>query len=119
MGVTRRSLQSPPQIPPSQRQRILVRDKRTCFVCGRSDRPTDVSHIISLRDGRTYRLSEAQLFHDENLAAICAECNSGQGSERFPLPFFMAVLTLPPSFLAVIRPRGVNEALAWHMRTSR
>lgn len=98
----RRSLRSRPRIPPSQRQRILVRDKRTCIVCRRSDFPMDVGHIISVRDGRTHGLSDAELFHDENLAAMCAECNSGQGSETFPLPFLMALLTLPPSFLAVV-----------------
>ena len=62
----------------------------------------DIGRLISVNDGRTYGLSDTELFHDENLAAICAECNAGQGSETFPLPFLMAVLTLPPSFLTFV-----------------
>jgi hypothetical protein len=37
----------------------------------------DIGHIISVHDGRAHGLSDAELFHDDNLVAMCPECNSG------------------------------------------
>jgi len=70
----------------------MVRDKRTCFVCGRADTHMDIGHIISVHDGRAHGLSDAELCHDDNLVPMCPECNAGQGSETLPLPFLVAVL---------------------------
>jgi hypothetical protein len=117
-GAPRRSLRSRPQISPSQRQRILVRDNRTCFVCCRREGRMQIGHIISLHEGRAYGLSDAELFHDENLVAMCPECNAGQRSETLPLPFLVAVLrahgceTLPLPFLVtLLRVRIAKQAL--------
>jgi hypothetical protein len=113
-GRPRRSLRSRPQVSPSQRQRILVRDKRTCFVCSRHEGRIDIGHIISVHEGRAYGLSDAELFHDDNLVAMCAECNAGQRSDTLPLPFLIVVLRaagrdLPLAFLiAVLRVRIAN-----------
>ena len=70
-GRPPRSLRARPQIPPSQSRRIFVRDRRTCLLCGRHDRPLVIGHIISVREGRAYGLSDAELYHDENLTAMC------------------------------------------------
>jgi len=74
----------------------------------------DIGHIISVHDGRVHRLSDAELFHDDNLVAMCPECNPGQGSETLPLPLLVAVLRvagrqLPLPFLvAVLQVRIAN-----------
>lgn len=91
-GRSRRSLRSRPRISPSQRSRILTRDNSTCLRCGRSTGPLDVAHWISVHDGNAEGLSEAELFDDENLLILCAECNSGQGRETLPLRFMATVL---------------------------
>lgn len=109
-----RSLRSRPQIRPSQRNRIFERDRRTCFKCGRSDRALEIGHIITVREGRELGLSDSELFHDDNLVALCAECNSGQGSATMPLPFVLAVMRtmgreVPMPFLiAVLRVRAAT-----------
>jgi 5-methylcytosine-specific restriction endonuclease McrA len=110
-GRPARSLRTRPQVRPSQRKRILERDRRACFACNRSDRPLELGHIISVHEGRAQGLSDAELFHDDNLVALCPECNSGQGSATMPLPFLVAVLRMadrqvPMSLLiAVLRVR--------------
>jgi hypothetical protein len=83
-------------------------------VCGRRDCHMQVGHIISVREGRAYGLTDSELFHDDNLTAMCAECNSAQGSETLPLPFLVAALRvvgrqLPlPLLIAVLRLRIAN-----------
>jgi 5-methylcytosine-specific restriction endonuclease McrA len=91
-GRPRRSLRSRPQISPSQRSRILQRDNSTCLRCGRLDVPLNVSHWISVHDGTAEGLSDPELFDDENLLVLCAECNAGQGRETLPLRFMATVL---------------------------
>lgn len=78
-----RSIRTRPDLKPSQRARILARDNCRCIMCGRG--PGDgislvIGHLISVDEGRRYGLADAELFSDENLAAFCEECNSGQGS---------------------------------------
>ncbi|ORA43412.1 hypothetical protein BST21_21890 [Mycolicibacterium celeriflavum] len=89
----------------------MVRDKRACFVCGRKNVHLDIGHIISIREGRAHGLSETELFADDNLVAMCPECNAGQGSATLPLPFLVAVLRAAgrpvsmPLLVAVLRVR--------------
>jgi hypothetical protein len=47
--------------------------------------PLVVGHWISVDDGKAEGLSEAELFDDENLLALCAECNAGQVARPCPL----------------------------------
>ncbi len=83
-------------------------------MCGRRENHMQVGHIISVHDGRAHGLSDAELFHDDNLTAMCPECNAGQGSETLLLPFLVAALRvagrqLPLSLLvAVLRVRIAN-----------
>jgi 5-methylcytosine-specific restriction endonuclease McrA len=91
-GRARRSLRTRPTIRPSQRARILVRDNGTCVLCHRSDVALDVGHLISVHDGHTSGLSDAELASDDNLAAMCAACNSGLSSESLPPRLLAAAL---------------------------
>jgi hypothetical protein len=91
-GRPRQSLRTRPDISPSQRKRIFERDNSICLRRNRSDRPLVVAHWISVYDGKALGLSEADLFHDENLLTMCDECNGGQGRETLPLRFMATVL---------------------------
>lgn len=87
-----RSLQTRPNISVSQRARILLRDNGTCVLCHRPDVAIELGHIISVKDGKSCGLSDAQIYSDENLAAMCASCNSGISSATLPLRFLVTVL---------------------------
>lgn len=60
--------------------------------CGHNDKPLVVGHFISVADGEASGLTESELYDDENLLCLCAECNSGRGRETYPLRFLVAVL---------------------------
>jgi 5-methylcytosine-specific restriction endonuclease McrA len=92
-GRPRRSLRTRPQVSPGQRARILLRDNLACVMCGRRER-LEVGHIISVRDGRALVLSDAVLFGDDNLVAMCASCNSGLSSKSIPAHRFLVLLAL-------------------------
>lgn len=91
-GRARRSLRTRPTIRPSQRTRILLRDNAACVLCHRSDADLEVGHLISVHDGHTLGLSDAELSSDDNLAAMCAACNSGLSSESLPPRLVAAAL---------------------------
>jgi 5-methylcytosine-specific restriction endonuclease McrA len=92
-GRGTRPLSTRPGIPVSQRSRILERDNATCVICHRTDIPLDVGHLISETEGRNAGLTDRELYDDENLAAMCAPCNSGQSRRSLPLRFAIALLT--------------------------
>lgn len=91
-GRAVRSLRTRPDIKPSKRARVLDRDNGACIICHRVDIALDVGHIVSVDEGRTLGMTEEQLFDDENLAAMCASCNSG----------FNAVSINPRLFAALV-----------------
>jgi hypothetical protein len=70
-------------IKPAQRARILVRDGR-CVLCGAREN-LHVGHLVPVEAGLAQGLTELQLNDDENLAAMCAECNLGLGASPVPL----------------------------------
>jgi 5-methylcytosine-specific restriction endonuclease McrA len=72
-----RSLRTRPDLAVGQRTRILDRDGGRCVLCHSADRPLDVGHLVSVAEGREFGLTDDELFSDENLAAMCAPCNSG------------------------------------------
>jgi len=86
-----RRLRTRPDLKPSQRARVLDRDSGCCVLCHRADLPLDVGHLVSVDDGRKLGMTDAELFDDENLAAMCAVCNSGY-SERSVSPRIFAAL---------------------------
>jgi 5-methylcytosine-specific restriction endonuclease McrA len=88
-GRETRSLRTRPDIRPSQRARILMRDNGTCILCHRCGVDLEAGHMISVYDGRKLGMSDAELNSDDNLAAMCKPCNSGLGNESLP-PRWMA-----------------------------
>jgi hypothetical protein len=97
-GRAQRSRRTRPDIKPSQRTRILLRDNSTCVICQRSAAQCieegdtfDVGHLISVRDGKKMGLSDNDLNSDENLAAMCGSDNSGLSSETVPLRLAMRI----------------------------
>lgn len=93
-GRAVRSLRTRATMKPSKRARIIVRDNGTCVLCHRADLPLEVGHLISVDEGRLQGLTDEQLDDDENLAAMCAPCNSGLSSETVPLRLLAAVLVV-------------------------
>ncbi|WP_136623008.1 HNH endonuclease [Mycobacterium pseudokansasii] len=61
-----------------------MRDNFACVMCHRSDVPREVGHLVSVHDGHVAGLSDADLTSDENLATMCAECNSGLSKRSLP-----------------------------------
>jgi 5-methylcytosine-specific restriction endonuclease McrA len=90
----RRSLRTRPTIRPSQRARVLLRDNMVCVLCHRHDVPLDVAHIVSVRDGLELGLSDAILYSDDNLVAMCASCNSGLSSHTIPAHRLLLIFAL-------------------------
>ena len=81
-----------PGIKPSQRARILDRDNHTCVSCHANDRPLHIGHLLSVDDGRKLGATDTELWSDENLAAVCDECNLGFGRWTVSLRFVYRIL---------------------------
>lgn len=81
-------------IKPKQRMRILDRASSRCEVCGSRGNlhVGHVGHIVSVVAGLNYGMTEVELNDDENLMAMCEECNLGQGAEPMSLRLAMVVL---------------------------
>lgn len=94
-GETQRSVRSRPTRRPSDRARVLLRDGYRCVLCGKRQGDDVIiveGHLISRDIGKQIGLSDDEIDHDENLAAMCEECNSGLSSEPVPMPTMIAVL---------------------------
>lgn len=87
-----RSVSSRPDIKPSQRARILQRAGAACELCHRTDRPLHIGHFLSLKEGREVGASDIELYDDENLLALCDECNLGLGEETPPARMLLLIL---------------------------
>jgi 5-methylcytosine-specific restriction endonuclease McrA len=79
-GREARNHRTRPDIKPSQRARVLDRDGGRCIICHATERALDVGHLVSVDDGRNLGMTETEIFSDDNLAAMCAPCNSGYGT---------------------------------------
>lgn len=78
-------------IKPKTRARILLRANGHCELCGASGE-LHVGHLLSVKRGLALGMTEAELNADENLCAMCAECNLGLGKEPVPVRFVVAIL---------------------------
>lgn len=84
-------------IKPKQRMRILERAGAKCEVCGARGN-LHVGHICGVAAGLAYGVSEKLLNDDENLMALCEECNLGQGAAPMSLPLALAIIRCRVSF---------------------
>lgn len=91
-GKPQRSVRTRPDIDPSTKARILERDNYTCVMCHRADLPLHIGHLLSVADGKTLGATEAELYDDENLAAMCEECNLGLGWRSVSLRLVYRIL---------------------------
>lgn len=74
-----------------RRARILLRANAHCELCGKSGN-LHVGHLLSVKDGLRMQLTEVEINDDENLAALCDECNLGLGEETVPLRLAVAIV---------------------------
>jgi hypothetical protein len=79
-------------VSPKQRARVLLRDGGRCVVCHRGDRPLHVGHLLSVKDGLNEGMTEFDLNNDENVAAMCDECNLGISRDSLPIRFIVSIL---------------------------
>lgn len=102
-GKPQRHVRSRESIPPKQRARvIIVRANGRCEICGKAHtgaEPLHVSHVISVDVGREMGLTDDELNSDENLCAMCAECNSGLGNEPITTRLLVRLLVARLKFL--------------------
>lgn len=78
-------------IKPKQRSRIIERATGRCELCGNGI-ALHVGHLLSVLDGIALGLTEFELNNDENLAAMCEECNLGIGSLPISPRLYVALL---------------------------
>lgn len=79
-------------IKANQRARILLRATGHCELCGNNLATLHVGHMLSVAEGLEMGLTEAELNDDDNLAAMCDECNLGLGKETVPLRLMFAII---------------------------
>lgn len=79
-------------IKPKQRYRILERANRSCELCRKINCVLHVGHAVSVEDGHEIGLSDDLINSDENLLALCDECNLGQGSLSLPIRILAGII---------------------------
>jgi hypothetical protein len=81
-------------IKPNQRSRILQRATGRCELCGKRPETAalHVGHLLSVKDGLVRGLTELELNNDDNLCAMCDECNLGMGKQTVPLRLAVAMV---------------------------
>lgn len=80
-GEAPRSVSTRVDIKPAQRERIIERDAGRCMLCGRPAGQVilHIGHVLSVEEGRALGATDEELYDDENLLALCEECNLGMG----------------------------------------
>ena len=53
-----------------------------------------IGHAVSLRDGYAEGMSDAILYSDHNLVAMCVECNAGLGGASIPPYRLLLIVSL-------------------------
>lgn len=89
-------------ITTKKRARVLERATARCELCGRAGEGVvlHVGHLLSVERGIAEGLTEIEVNDEENLAAMCEECNLGIGKEIVPLRLAIAIT------MARLRRRG-------------
>ena len=78
-GLKPRKVKTRETLSLGQRQRILERDNHACVSCHATDTPLHIGHLLSVHEGKELGMSDAEINHDLNLAAMCEACNLGLG----------------------------------------
>lgn len=82
-------------IKPRSRAAVLERATGRCELCGArptAERGLHVGHLISVDHGLEHGLTDAEINSEENLCALCAECNLGMGKRSLPLRLAVAMV---------------------------
>lgn len=79
-------------VKPKLRAKILERDGFCCVLCRAEDKRMHVGHVVSVDAGFATGLTDAEINDEENLIAVCDECNLGQGAQPIPLRVAIAIL---------------------------
>lgn len=77
---------------PSLRARVIERDGFACVLCRATETRLHVGHLIPVEAGILYGLTDAEINDEENLAAMCEECNLGYGNRPIPLRTAIAIV---------------------------
>ena len=75
----------------SVRTEVLVRATGRCEMCGALSSLT-VGHLVSVKVGHDYGLTDDEINSQENLCAMCDECNSGLGATPVPLRLAVSMI---------------------------
>lgn len=94
-------------IRPKLRARVLELCGGRCLFCAARGVPLHVGHMISVAAGLRFGLTDAEINDEENLAAMCEECNLGQGEKPVSLRLVIAILR------ANIAWRNKHEGSPW------
>ena len=78
-------------ITPKKRARVLLRATGRCELCGNKGN-LHVGHLLSVDDGLRAGLTDFEVNDEENLSAMCDECNLGLGKECVPIRLVVAIL---------------------------
>jgi hypothetical protein len=83
-------------ITSKRRAVILMRANCRCELCHRAPtKPSDelhVGHAVSVKRGIELGLGDDEINHDDNLLAMCAECNLGLGAECVSMRLLVSLL---------------------------
>jgi len=83
-GKPQRSVRSRPTIKPKVKARILEAYGHRCVACGAGEAILHIGHLISVdafdKFGEQVGMTCEELWADENLVALCEECNLGMGN---------------------------------------
>jgi hypothetical protein len=78
-------------ITTSKRWRIIERANGRCEICGKRQ-DLHVGHLLSVEVGVKMGMSDLEINSEENLAAMCAECNLGLGKQVVPARMLCALI---------------------------
>jgi hypothetical protein len=95
LGLAPEPVSTRKDIKPSQRARVLERDGHRCVLCGHGPGEGAIlhlGHLLSVEDAAALGVPPEDVKDDENLAAMCAECNLGIGRGSVPARLVAALV---------------------------
>lgn len=104
-GEQQRSVRSG-AVAPGVRFQVLEQCNFRCLTCGRGSEHgvvLNVSHVLSVKDGRALGASQHALDHPVNLVAMCEECNLGQSSKSLPPRLALRLLQVAANMMEARR----------------